>query len=350
MLTSKEISEIIGGELKGNPNIELTTIHKIESAKKGSISFVAREVFLKYLESTDASAIIIDKNFNFEPNGRADRAYLIVDNVYYALSKLLKHIEEEKIERNGISDLSFVSKDAKLAPNVSIGAFSYVSDNVKIGDNSAISTQVFIGKNVTIGENVSIYPGVKIYSGCKIGNNCTIHSNTVIGSDGFGFKPNEEGEYKKTPQVGIVVLEDNVEVGANAVIDRATFDETIIRKGVKLDNLIQVAHNVEIGENTVIAAQSGIAGSTMIGKNVIIGGQAGFSGHIKIADGSQFQAQSGVLQSITKENGKYQGSPAIGFINHMKSSLVFKKLPELQHKITTLEKEIENLKKLLNNE
>ncbi len=350
MLTSKEISEIIGGELKGNPQIELTTIHKIENAKKGAVSFVAREPFLKYLDSTDASAIIIDKSFNFKLRSEEDKAYIVVDNVYYALSKLLKHIEEEKIEKNGISDLSFVSDNAQLSENVSIGAFSYVSDNVKIGSNSAISTQVYIGKNVTIGENVSIYPGVKIYNGCKIGNNCTIHSNTVIGSDGFGFKPNEEGEYKKTPQVGIVVLEDNVEVGANVVIDRATFDETVIRKGVKLDNLIQVAHNVEIGENTVIAAQSGIAGSTTIGKNVIIGGQAGFSGHIKIADGSQFQAQSGVLQSITKENGKYQGSPVIGFMNHMKSSLIFKKLPELQHKINTLEKEIQNLKKLLNDE
>ncbi len=350
MLTSKEISNIIGGELKGNPDIELTTIHKIENAKKGAVSFVAREPYLKFLQSTNASAIIIDKNFKFEYEERKDRAYLIVDNVYYALSKLLKYVEEEKIERNGISDLSFVSKNAKLAEDISIGAFSYVSDNVKMGSGCAISTHVFIGKDVVIGDNVSIYPGVKIYNGCKIGNNCTIHSNTVIGSDGFGFKPNEAGEYKKTPQVGIVVLEDNVEVGANVVIDRATFDETVIHKGVKLDNLIQVAHNVEVGENTVIAAQTGIAGSTTIGKNVIIGGQAGFSGHIKIADGSQFQAQSGVMQSIIKENGKYQGSPAISFMNHLKSFLVFKKLPELQHKITTLEKEIENLKKLLNNE
>ncbi len=346
MLTSKQIAEIIGAQIQGNPNLEITTIHKIEDAKKGALAFVAREIFLKHLESTEASAIIIDKNFKFSLNGK-DRAFLVVDNVYHALSKLLKYVEEEKIERNGISELSFTSKASKIDDSVSIGAFSYVSDNTTIGKNTVIATQVFVGKDVEIGKNVSIYPGVKIYNGCKIGDNCIIHSNTVIGSDGFGFKPNENGEYKKTPQVGIVVIEADVEIGANVVIDRATFGETIISKGVKLDNLIQVAHNVEIGRNTVIAAQSGIAGSTIIGKNVIIGGQSGFSGHIKIADGSQFQAQSGVLKTIKEENGQYQGSPAIGFMNHMKSSLVFKKLPEIQRKINALERELEELKKAI---
>ena len=342
MLTTKEICSLIGGELEGSPDLEITTINKIENASRGSISFIADKKYSKYLKDTNASAIIVSANEPFTVNGH-DHALIKVENVYVALTRLLKHIEQENIERNGISDLSYVSNNSKIDESASIGAFSYISDNVNIEKNTNISTHVYIGIDVTIGENVNIYPGVKIYNGCKIGNNCIIHANTVIGSDGFGYKPNAKGEYEKIPQVGRVVLEDNVEIGANTVIDRATFGETVISKGVKLDNLIQIAHNVEIGENSVIAALTGIAGSTKLGKNNIVGGQVGISDHITIADGNMFQAQTGIIQNIKTENGKYQGSPGIDFYTHMKSSVIFKKLPEMQKRISDLEKQIKNL-------
>ncbi len=349
MLTTKEISNIVGGQLDGKPDIEIFNINKIENSKPGSISFIANDKYLKYLEDSKASAIIVNKNSKIKPNGQ-NRAFIKVEDVYLAVSKLLKLLEKDKIENNGLSDLSFIALDAQIGEGVSIGAFTYISENVKIGKNTSISTQVFIGKNVEIGENTIIMPGVKIYTGCKIGNNCIIHANAVIGSDGFGFKPNKKGEYEKIPQVGIVVVEDHVEIGANTVIDRATFDETRIHKGVKLDNLIQIAHNVEIGENTVIAALTGIAGSAKLGKNIVCGGQVGISTHMTIADGSKFQAQSGVIQNIKKKNGSYMGSPAIDYYNHMKSSVIFKRLPELQNRITELEKQIEKLTKTINNE
>lgn len=342
MLTTKEICSLIGGELEGSPDLEITTINKIENASKGSISFIADEKYSKYLKNTNASAIIVDANESFKVNGH-DYALIKVENVYVALTRLLKHIETENIERKGISNLSFVSKNTKIEDSASVGAFSYISENSQIGKNTNISTHVFIGKDVTIGDNVNIYPGVKIYNGCIVGNNCSIHANTVIGSDGFGYKPNSKGEYEKIPQVGRVILEDNVDIGANTVIDRATFGETVIAKGVKLDNLIQIAHNVEIGENSVIAALTGIAGSTKLGKNNIVGGQVGFSDHITIADGNMFQAQSGIIQNIKSENGRYQGSPGIDYYTHMKSSVLFKKLPEMQKRISDLEKQIEKL-------
>lgn len=349
MLTTREISNLIGGKLEGNPDIEIYSINKIENAKEGSITFIADNKYKKFYNNSYASAIITDCSYNHSPNGH-EYALIKVENVYSALSKLLKHIESEDIEQNGISDLSFVSPDAKINENISIGAFTYVSANCSIGTNTNISTQVFLGKDVKIGNNVKIYPGVKIYNRCEVGNNCIIHANTVIGSDGFGYKPNNKGEYEKIPQVGKVLIKDNVEIGANTVIDRATFGETIIHKGVKLDNLVQVAHNVEIGENSVIAALTGIAGSTKLGKSIVSGGQVGFNGHITVADGNQFQAQTGVLGSIKSKNGRYQGSPGIDYYNHMKSSVVFKSLPEMQKRISTLEKQIEKLIKKIENE
>jgi len=349
MLTTKEICDLIGGKLEGNPKLEVHSINKIENAKEGSITFIADDKYKKFFENTSATAIITDFSYTHIQNGH-DYALIKVDNVYSALSKLLKYIEQEDIERNGISELSFVSKDAIVEKDVSVGAFSYISKNCSIGENTVIGTQVFIGKDVKIGGNVKIYPGVKIYNRCEIGNNCIIHANVVIGSDGFGYKPNDKGEFIKIPQVGKVILKDKVEIGANTVIDRATFGETIIHKGVKLDNLIQIAHNVEIGENSVIAALTGIAGSTTLGKGVIAGGQVGFNGHINVADGNQFQAQTGVLSSIKTKNGRYQGSPGMDYYNHMKSSVVFKKLPDMQKKISDLEKQIEILTKHIKNE
>ncbi|HHH53244.1 MAG TPA: UDP-3-O-(3-hydroxymyristoyl)glucosamine N-acyltransferase [Bacteroidetes bacterium] len=346
MLTTKEISNIISGKLEGNPDIEIYNIERIDHCKQGNISFIANEKYLKYLDDSKASAIVIGDNLAVKSN-KNNIPLIRVANVYAAVTTLLKLLEKGSIENNGISQMSYISSNASIEENVSIGAFSYVSDFAKIGANTLISTQVFIGKDVVIGNNVKIYPGVKIYNGCKIGNNCIIHANTVIGSDGFGFKPDEKGVYEKVPQVGIVTIKDNVEIGANTVIDRATFGETVIHDGVKLDNLIQVAHNVEIGKNTVIAAQSGIAGSTELGENIICGGQVGFGDHLKIANGSKFQGKTGILQNIKQPNKSFMGTPAIDYNNHVKSFIVFKKLPELQKKILELEKQIEKINKSL---
>ena len=349
MLTTQQISDIVGGQLAGKSDVQINAINKIENAKSGSVSFIANAKFIKYLKDTQASAIIIDSDFDITGIDTDNAVLIKVKDVYAALSKLLRYIEKENIETNGISPLAFVDNSVNTGDNVHIGAFSYISANAVIGNNVKIATQVFIGKNVKLGDNVCIYPGVKIYNNCIIGNDCIIHANAVIGSDGFGFKPNEKGEYEKIPQVGKVVIEDNVEIGANTVIDRATFGETVIHRGVKLDNLIQVAHNVEIGENSVIAAQTGIAGSTKLGKNLVVGGQAGFNDHIIVADGNKFQAKSGVLQNIKSTNGRYQGAPAIDYYTHMKASVIFKSLPELQKKILQLEKQLQELTEKSNN-
>ena len=261
MFTTEEISKLVDGKLEGDPTIEITTIKNIENANQGALSFIASEEYIKYLNTTSASAIIVPELLDLQPN-EGKPILIKVSNVYEALTKLLKVIENMGIENNGISPLSYVSKTATLCDDVSVGAFSFISDNVQIGESTKIATQVFIGKNVKIGKSVKIYSGVKIYHECQIGDNCIIHANAVIGSDGFGFKPDDKGLFQKVPHVGIVIIENEVEIGANTVVDRATFGETIIRKGVKLDNLIQIGHNVEVGSNTVIAAQTGIAGST----------------------------------------------------------------------------------------
>ena len=347
MFTIKEISELIGGTIIGESDLEINSVNNIENAGKGAISFIVDEEYMKFLADSDASAFIVPDTLNIVANGKKQN-FIVVDNVYKSLALLLKTVENESIEHKGINQLSYISSESKIEQSVSVGAFSYISDKAEIDSGVKIATNVFVGKNVKIGKNTLIYSGVKIYNGCIIGENCIIHSNTVIGSDGFSFKPDKNGVFEKIPHLGNVIIEDDVEIGANTVIDRATFGSTIIRKGVKLDNLIQVAHNVEIGNDTVIAAQSGIAGSTKIGRNVMAGGQVGFKNHIKIADGSKFQAQSGIIGDITEGNKLYQGSPAIDYINHMKSSIIFKNLPQLQKKLADLEKEIEQLKNKLN--
>jgi UDP-3-O-[3-hydroxymyristoyl] glucosamine N-acyltransferase len=347
MYSLKEISNLVGGSIIGDPETVISSVNSIENAGKGCISYITEEKYLRYLDDSDVAAIIIPEKLHFKANGR-NISFIIVENVYQALSKLLASIEKDSIENNGISELAFVSPDAILSDNVAVGAFSYISGLTKIGTGTRIATLVHIGKNCKIGKNVKIYPGVKIYNNVIVGDNCIVHANSVLGSDGFSFKPNDDGVMEKIPHIGNVILEDNVEIGSNTVIDRATFGSTIIRKGVKLDNLIQIAHNAEIGENTVIAAQSGIAGSTKLGKNVMVGGQVGFKDHLTIADGAMFQAQSGINQNI-KEGGKlYQGAPAIDYMNHMKSSIIFKNLPQLQKRLSDLEKELEKLKKNMN--
>ena len=344
MFTIKEISNLIGGTIIGEPDTEITSVNNIENAGKGAISFIAGEDYLKYLAGSKASAIIVPDSLDLKANG-AKMNFIVVDNVYKSLALLLKAVENESIEGKGLHELAYISPDSILDDSASVGAFSYISDKADIAEGVKIATHVFVGKNVTIGKNSLIYSGVKIYNGTVIGDNCIIHSNTVLGSDGFSFKPDENGIFEKIPHLGNVIIEDNVEIGANTVVDRATFGSTIIRKGVKLDNLIQIAHNVEIGNDTVIAAQSGIAGSTKIGKNVMIGGQVGMINHLTIGDGNKFQAQSGINQSIKEENKFFQGSPAIDYYNHMKSSVIFKNLPQLQKRLINLEKEIEKIKK-----
>lgn len=340
-ITAQEISNIVQGEIEGDPDVIINRPSKIEEGEEGTISFLANPKYHEYAYSTKASVLLVSKDFH--PEKTIKPTLIKVENVYSSLSKLLSSFET-KPENSGISALSSVSDSSIIHETVSIGNFAVVSEGVNIGENTIISDQVFLGKNVKIGKNCLLYPGVKIYHDCEIGNDCIIHANAVIGSDGFGFATDESGEYKKIPQIGNVVIEDQVEIGSNTTIDRATMGSTMIHKGVKLDNLIQVGHNVSIGQNTVIAAQTGIAGSTKIGRNCQIGGQVGFVGHLNIPDGTRIQAQSGIASSPKEENTKLFGTPAIDYMNYVKSYAHFKQLPALIRELNTLKKEIEHLK------
>ena len=341
--TVAQIAKILGGEIEGNPNAIVNTLSKIEEGKKKSLTFLANPAYTEFIYSTQATAAIVSKSFVAE---KPISATLIrVDNPYESFALLLETYNQIKNNKTGIEQPSFIAADAHLGKDIYVGAFAYIGSNVKIGNNVKIYPQVFIGDNTTIGENTVIFAGVKIYSDCVIGNNCTFHSGVVIGGDGFGFAPNSENNYKKVPQIGNVIIEDHVEVGANTTVDRATLGATIVKKGAKIDNLIQIAHNVEIGENTVIAAQTGIAGSTKIGSNCMIGGQVGIVGHLTIAKGTKIAAQSGVGQSITKENEIVQGSPAFGIGDYKRSYVMFRKLPEMQAKLQEIEKLIINQNK-----
>jgi len=339
---------MLNGTVEGDPLVSVNQLAKIEEATAGTLSFLANPKYEPYLYSTGASIVIVN---NDQALAEPVKSTLIrVENAYIAISVLLEKYNTIKFNKTGIEQPSFIHPSATLGENVYVGAFAYVGPNVKIGNNSKIYPQVFIADDVTIGNDVTIFPGVKVYHDCSIGHHVTIHSGTVIGSDGFGFAPTADGTYNKVTQIGNVVIEEDVEIGANSTIDRATMGSTIIRKGAKLDNLLQVAHNVEIGANTVIAAQTGISGSTKIGDNCVIGGQAGFVGHISIAKGSQIQAKSGVNRSITEEGKKWAGAPAVSYSSNMRSQIVVNRLPELERKIIELEKIISELKeKGLNN-
>ncbi|MCK4664451.1 MAG: UDP-3-O-(3-hydroxymyristoyl)glucosamine N-acyltransferase [Bacteroidales bacterium] len=343
--TAKSIAEILDGKVDGNPNVVVSNVSKIENGEKGTLSFLANLKYSKYIYSTNASIVIVNKNFVPEKN--IDSTLIRVDDAYQAFASLLEFYNLQRQNVVGISDQSFVDESAKLGKDVYVGAFAYIGKNVEIGNNVKIYPQVYIGENVKIKDNTILNPGVKIYRDCKIGANCIIHASVIIGSDGFGFAPKNNCDYIKVPQVGDVVIENNVEIGANTTIDRATLGSTIIREGVKLDNLIQVAHNVEIDKYTVIAALSGISGSTKIGKNCMIGGQVGFVGHAKIADNVKIAAQSGIGGDIKKEGIILQGSPAYNIYDYQKSFVIFKQLPDIAKKIINLEKEIEELKKKL---
>ncbi len=337
--TAAQIAGILEGEVEGNPEVEVSKLSKIEEGIPESLSFLSNPKYTQYIYTTKASAVIVDKNFKAE--NRINTTLIRVDDAYKSFSKLLEYYNQVKMNKTGIEQPVFISESANYGKNIYIGAFAYISDSVKIGDNVKIYPNVYIGDNVIIANNVTLFSGAKIYSDTQIGNNCVIHSSAILGADGFGFSPNEKGEFIKVPQTGNVIIEDNVDIGAATSIDRATLGSTIIRKGVKLDNQIQIAHNVEIGENTVIAAQTGIAGSTKIGENCMIGGQVGIAGHLSIGNNVRIQAQSGIGRNV-KDNETLQGSPALTYNDYNKSYVHFKNLPKIINRLTTIEKNITN--------
>jgi len=334
--TAQQIADILEGEVEGNPNEEVFKLSKIEEGEKGSLTFLSNPKYNLYLYTTNASIAIVDKIFVLEKEIKT--TLIRVDNAYKAFSKLLEFYNDVKNNKQGRENPHFIADSAKIGDNEYLGAFSYVGENVTIGSNVKIYPNSYIGDNSIIGNNCVIFSGVKIYSETTIGNHCKIHSGCIIGSDGFGFIPDSKGHFKAVPQIGNVIIEDHVDIGSGSTIDRATLGSTIIRQGVKLDNQIQIAHNVEIGKDTVIAAQTGIAGSTKIGKNCMIGGQVGIVGHITIGNGVKIQAQSGVTKSI-KENEIVQGTPAFKYNDFNKSYIHFRNLPKILAALTDIEKE-----------
>ncbi len=339
-VTVGKLAETIDGKVIGNSQELIDRPSKIEEATRGSISFVAQEKYIPYINSTTASAYIVSNKLDL--SAYPDKTFIIVDDVYASIATLLEAYSPRS-EGTGISENAAVDPSATIGENVSIGPFTVIEKGATVGDNVIIEGQCFLGAYANVGSGTTIHSGSRIYTKCEIGNDCIIHSNTVIGSDGFGFAKLEDGSYKKIPQVGIVRIEDRVEIGAGCTLDRATMGETLIMEGAKLDNLIHVAHNVSIGKNTVIAAQVGIAGSTKIGNNCMIGGQAGIVGHLEIADGTIFQAKSGMTKSVKKTGTKWYGYPAIEYNNYLRSFAVFKNLPQLNTKLNQLEKKVKNL-------
>ncbi len=341
--TASTIAGFLNGEIIGDPDIKVNTIAKIEEGQAGALSFLANPKYEHYIYVTKSSIVLVNRSF--VPSDKVSATLIKVDNSYEAFASLLRLVDQSRPRKKGIHPAAIIEPTAKIGSEVFIGPYTYIGENCVIGDGCAIYPQVYIGDNTRVGNNCTINPGVKIYHECIIGEGCIIHAGSVIGSDGFGFAPQSDNEYMKIPQLGNVVLEDHVEIGANVTIDRATIGSTFIRKGVKLDNLIQIGHNVEVGENTVMAAQTGISGSTKIGRNCMFGGQVGLAGHIKIANGTKIGAQGGILGDVKEENTAIIGSPAIEVKKFLKSSVLFKRLPEMSAKIDSLEKALESLKK-----
>ncbi len=337
--TAAQIAGILNGTVDGDEGVAVSKLAKIEEGSKGSLTFLANPKYTHYIYSTQASITIV--NNDFVATGDLSTTLIRVENAYKAFSQLLEYYNQVKMNKTGIENPVFISESVKYGENLYLGAFSYIGENVKIGDNVKIYPNVYIGDNVTVGNNTILFTGAKIYSETVVGQSCVINSGVVIGADGFGFTPNEIGEYHKVPQTGNVILEDNVDIGPGTTIDRATLGSTLIKKGVKLDNQIQIAHNVTIGENTVIAAQTGIAGSTKIGKNCIIGGQVGIAGHITIGDNVKIQAQTGIGRNV-KDNETLQGSPAFNYGDFNKSYVYFKNFPKIMERFNTVEKKLDN--------
>lgn len=336
-----QIAAMLGGEVSGNGSDKINMLAKIQEAKQGQIAFLSNPKYEQYIYTTQATAVIV-KN-DFVPRKPISCSLIKVDDPYSSFTVLLEEYHKLiSFQKTGVEQPSFIGEHSVTGSNIYRGAFSYIGSNVKIGDNVKIHPQAFIGDNSIIGNNTIIHAGVKIYSDTHIGNNCVIHSGTVIGSDGFGFAPQEDGSYKTIPQIGNVIIEDNVTIGANSVIDCATLlgDSTIIRKGVKMDNLIQIAHNVEIGKNTVIAAQSGISGSTKVGENCVLAGQVGIAGHLVIANNTSVGAQAGISKSVKEEGQRLLGYPVFDIKEYFRSYAIFKRLPDLNDRLRDLEKKI----------
>jgi UDP-3-O-[3-hydroxymyristoyl] glucosamine N-acyltransferase len=340
--TAAQISILLNGKLEGSADVVVSSFGKIEEAQEGQLTFLANPKYEDYLYSTNASIAII--NDAYELREPVKPTLIRVQDAYTAFAQLLGKYQEMVTQQlKGIQQPSFIASSAKLAEDVYVGAFSYIGENVQVETGTKIFPNSFIGDNVRIGRNCIIHPGVKIYHDCILGNQVSIHAGTVVGSDGFGFAPQADGSFKKVPQIGNVIIEDHVEIGANTTIDRATIGSTCIRTGAKLDNLIQIAHNVEVGNSTVIAAQAGVSGSTKIGSNVMIGGQAGLVGHIQIADGAKINAQSGVSKSMKEPYSAVTGSPAGDYTSALRSQAVFRNLPQLEKRIQELETLVKQL-------
>jgi len=337
--TLQQIAHLIGGEVVGNPAEKVYTIAKIQEGHQGAICFLSNPKYEPYLYQTRASAVIISKNF--VPQKEVPTNLIVVEDAYTALSRLLevyqKFTERPKV---GIEQPSFIHPSAKLGQGVYVGAFAYIGENAKVGNHVKIYPQTYIGDGVTIDDHTVVYAGVKIYQGCQIGKNCTLHSGVIVGADGFGFAPQPDGTYKNVPQVGYVVLEDDVNIGANTTIDRATLGATRLKKGVKLDNLVMIAHNVEIGENTVMASQTGVSGSTKVGAGCVVGGQVGFAGHITVADRTSIAGKSGVMGDITESGQQLMGVPVMPLKEHLRVLAVFRKLSEVWKRLEKLERHI----------
>jgi len=341
-ISAESIALLINGKVEGDLKVEVSSFGKIEEAKQGQLAFLANPKYEDFLYTTEASVIIINETQELKQPVTA--TLIRVGDAYLAFASLLqKYQEMMQAQLSGIQQPSYIDTTAVLGKNIFVGAFTYVGENAVIGDNVKLYPGVYIGNNVKVDDNTIIHPGVKIYFGCVIGKQVTIHAGTVIGGDGFGFAPQDDGSYKKVPQIGNVVIQDNVEIGCNTTIDRATVGSTIIHSGTKLDNLIQIAHNVEIGSNTVIAAQAGVSGSTKVGCNVMIGGQAGLVGHLQLADNVKVNAQSGVTKSIKQKNAAVTGSPAYEYTSALRSQALTRNLPQLEKRIAELEKLVQQL-------
>lgn len=340
--TAELLANLLQGKVEGDSSILLKKLCKIEEGEPGGVSFLSNPAYTEYIYSTEASAVIVDRSF--QKTKPVNCTLIIVNDAREAFAKLLETYSQYKHSKTGIEQTAYKAGSASIGENSYLGSSSHVGETSKIGNNTKLYHGVFVGNNVKIGNNCILHPGSKVMDDCIIGDHCILQPGAVIGSDGFGFVPNSANNYQKIIHIGNVILEDHVEIGANTTIDRATLGSTIIKKGVKLDNLIQIGHNVEIGENTVIAAQAGVAGSTKIGKDCMIGGQVGIVGHLSIANGTKIAAQSGIGNSITKENTIIQGSPAFEIGNYKKSYVMFRKLPELVKQLDALTKEIEALK------
>ena len=338
--SANDIATLLSGEVEGDGNVKVSNISKIDQSLPGTLTFLSNPVYTKYIYTTTASIVIVNKDF--EAENSLSCTLIRVEDAYTALAKLLDLYVKNKPSKVGIEQPCFVSSSATLGEQIYIGAFAYIGDKALIGNNVKIYPHVYIGDNVKIGNSSILYSGVKIYADCSVGSSCILHSGAVIGADGFGFAPNPDGPYTKIEQIGNVIIEDDVEIGANTTVDRATLGSTIIRKGVKLDNLIQIGHNIEIGENTVMAAQVGIAGSTTIGKNCVFGGQAAISGHITIGDGTKIGPKSGVMSSV-KPNSVLLGAPALDFRLAMKTFSIIRNLPELRNDVIELQKRVNSI-------